>query len=46
VLANLDAAELNDMIEKDHGAEAYCSFCGKIYTFTEDDLRNMLNRHG
>ena len=35
--------ELSEMIEEDHGAEVTCRFCDKIYAFTEEDLRALLN---
>lgn len=31
-------AEINAMIEEDHGAEAVCQFCGNKYIYSEDDL--------
>ena len=34
--------ELSGMIEEDHGAEVTCRFCDKIYQFTEEDLRGLL----
>jgi len=34
----LGAAEIQAMIDEDHGAEAVCSFCNSKYTYTEDDL--------
>lgn len=36
--------ELKAMIEEDHGAEADCRFCKKHYTFSEDELKNILSR--
>lgn len=41
-LISTGAVELSDMIDEDHGAEVTCRFCDKIYTFTEEDLRALL----
>ncbi|MDO4865164.1 MAG: Hsp33 family molecular chaperone HslO [Clostridia bacterium] len=41
-LITLGAKELNDMIDTQHGAQVDCHFCNKRYTFTEDDLRQLL----
>ena len=41
-LISTGAGELHDIIEEDHGAEVTCRFCDKIYTFTEEDLRALL----
>ncbi|HIK12417.1 MAG TPA: Hsp33 family molecular chaperone HslO [Oscillatoriaceae cyanobacterium M33_DOE_052] len=38
----LGQAELQDMIEKDNGAEATCHFCGQIYTATSDQLGDLI----
>jgi len=35
--------ELLAMIEEDHGAEVTCRFCDKVYQFSEDDLRALLD---
>lgn len=35
-------AELEDMIEKDKGAEATCDFCGTIYQASENELIDLL----
>lgn len=34
--------DIEAMISEDHGAEAVCKFCGNKYTYTEDELRDML----
>ncbi len=43
-LSGLRAAELEEMIREDHGAEAECHYCRKKYHFTEDELRAILER--
>ncbi len=35
-------AELQDMIEKDNGAEAKCEFCSTVYQATADDLSQLI----
>lgn len=42
-LKMLGVDELQDMIEKDRGAEATCHFCGEIYHATEEDLTKLLD---
>jgi molecular chaperone Hsp33 len=34
--------ELEDMIEKDHGAEAVCEFCGNVYRAGVDELNQLI----
>lgn len=41
-IKGLGEAEIKDMIEKDKGAEATCHFCNEVYTFTEEDLEEMI----
>lgn len=41
-LITLGTAELNEMIEEDHGAETVCSFCGNKYHFSEQDLHELV----
>ena len=41
-LISIGAEELREMIEEDHGAELTCRFCDKVYHFTEEDLRALL----
>lgn len=41
-LISIGRAELCDMIEQDHGAEVSCRFCDKVYAFSEEDLRQIL----
>jgi molecular chaperone Hsp33 len=38
----LGQAELQDMIDKDHGAEATCQFCGKIYQASAEELAKLI----
>ncbi|MBF2022274.1 MAG: Hsp33 family molecular chaperone HslO [Hydrococcus sp. C42_A2020_068] len=38
----LGEAELQDMIEKDDGAEATCQFCGEIYQASRDHLAQLI----
>lgn len=41
-LKMLGEAELQDMIEKDEGAEATCQFCGEVYQANIDDLYRLI----
>lgn len=41
-LKMLGEAELQDMIEKDDGAEATCHFCGKVYQASSDELAQLI----
>lgn len=43
VLLNIHREELEDMIEKDHGAEVTCTFCTKKYHFDEKELERIVN---
>lgn len=38
----LGEAELQDMIEKDNGAEATCHFCGEVYQASSVDLAQLI----
>ncbi|MGB3695218.1 MAG: Hsp33 family molecular chaperone HslO [Spirulinaceae cyanobacterium] len=42
-LKMLGVEELQDMIEKDSGAEATCHFCGEVYHATEEDLAKLID---
>lgn len=44
LIAAMPEKELSEMIEENHGAEADCRFCNKHYSFTEDELREMLGK--
>lgn len=41
-LKMLGEAELQDMIEKDDGAEAVCQFCGEVYQANESQLTQLI----
>lgn len=41
-LKMLGEAELQDMIEKDDGAEAICQFCGEVYRANEAELTKLI----
>ena len=38
----LGEAELQDMIEKDNGAEATCHFCGEVYQASSHQLAQLI----
>ena len=42
-LVALGEKELDDMIREDHGAELTCEFCREQYSFTEDELKGLLD---
>ena len=42
ILGSLSRKDLTDMINKDHGAELTCNFCGKKYNYSEDELKAIL----
>lgn len=37
--------ELQAMIDEDHGAEVVCNFCGSKYEFSEDELKDILQKN-
>lgn len=41
-LKMLGEVELQDMIEKDNGAEATCHFCGEVYQASSDKLAQLI----
>lgn len=41
-LSSVAPADLQQLIDEDHGAEAVCRFCGKKYQFTEAELKTIL----
>lgn len=42
VLLSLGREELEDMIEKERGAQLTCHFCNAVYNFNESELRRLL----
>lgn len=42
-LASLGTEEIQDILEKDKKAEITCNFCNTVYSFTEEDLKDILN---
>ena len=40
-IISLGKEEIQDMIDKDHGANTVCHFCGKNYEFTEEELLKL-----
>ncbi len=45
-LISLGREELQDMLDKDHGAELTCRFCGKVYRYTEQELFELCKAVG
>jgi len=43
LVSALDREEVEDMLEKDKGAELTCHFCSSVYFLDEDALRLILN---
>ncbi|MEP9853571.1 Hsp33 family molecular chaperone HslO [Staphylococcus aureus] len=41
-IKGLGEAEIQDMIDKDHGAEAECHFCRSKYDFSEEELQELI----
>jgi len=41
-LISLGMMEILDMIEKDKGAEVKCEFCGRVYNFSEEELKKII----
>ncbi|MFV0559879.1 MAG: Hsp33 family molecular chaperone HslO [Enterococcus sp.] len=41
-IITLGVEEIQAMIDEDHGAEAVCSFCGKHYHYSEEDLYALI----
>jgi molecular chaperone Hsp33 len=42
IISALDRAEVEDMLEKDKGAEMTCHFCNEVYFLDEQVLENIL----
>lgn len=43
-LATLKNDQLQAMIDEDHGCEITCNFCNERYHFTEDELKDILEK--
>lgn len=43
-VVSLGRQQLSQLIEEDHGTEVCCHFCGKKYHFSEEDLKEILQR--
>jgi molecular chaperone Hsp33 len=43
ILSCLDRAEVEDMLEKDRGAEMTCHFCSEVYSISEAALQEILH---
>jgi len=43
IISALGGAEVEDMIDKDNGAELTCHFCNETYELSADELRELLN---
>ena len=41
-LITLGKKELEDIISEDHKIETVCHYCGEKYTFTEDDIKELI----
>lgn len=41
-LETLDENEIKDIIEKENGCQVTCNFCNERYTFTKEDLEQIL----
>ena len=44
LLSSMGEEEINDMIEKQNGAEVTCHFCNKIYRFSAEELKTLKNK--
>lgn len=42
-LLSMGRAQLEELINEDHGAEVSCHFCEKKYRYTEEELRQLLH---
>lgn len=42
LIESMPKEEIEDMIEKDKGASAFCHFCNKNYEFSEGELKEIL----
>lgn len=39
----IDRKDIQEMISEDHGSEATCQFCGKVYKLSEKELQKILD---
>ncbi|MCP0886822.1 Hsp33 family molecular chaperone HslO [Ligilactobacillus sp. WILCCON 0076] len=44
ILATLPVGDIEEMIAQDHGAQAICHFCGNKYNFSEEELKEIVQR--
>ena len=44
LITSMPKEEIEEMIEKDKGASAFCHFCNKKYEFTENELKEILKK--
>lgn len=44
LIIGMPEEEIREMIEKDHGASAFCHFCNKKYEFSEQDLLDIIEK--
>ncbi len=44
-LALIHEKDLQEMIDEDHGCETVCQYCGRKYQFTEEELKEILQKH-
>jgi molecular chaperone Hsp33 len=44
IVGSLERADIEEMIEKDGGAEIHCTFCNRKYTFSKSELTEMLRK--
>lgn len=44
LIESMPNEEIEQMIEEDHGASAFCHFCNKRYEFSESELQQILSK--
>ncbi len=44
LIMSMPKEEIEEMIEKDKGASAFCHFCNRKYEFTENELKEILKK--
>lgn len=42
VILSLGEDEVNDILEKDHKIELTCSYCNKVYNYSENEIKKLL----